>query len=129
MSNRNNTAANVSLKFVLLVAAVLALTGCALVISGCAFEAQSQLDLLRASGPAAVDAYLAHVDSHQLSFAAFMLESVTGHGYAYGAFLQGVGFWFVIFIAPLSAALLIAVRWLGARERNVNLRLRFAAAH
>ncbi len=90
MSNRNNTAANVSLKFVLLVAAVLALTGCALVISGCAFEAQSQLDLLRASGPAAVDAYLAHVDSHQLSFAAFMLESVTGHGYAYGAFLQGV---------------------------------------
>ncbi|TCG02770.1 hypothetical protein BZM27_53370 [Paraburkholderia steynii] len=56
-------------------------------------------------------------------------DSVTGHCYAYGAFLQGVGFWFVFVIAPLSAALLIAVRWLGARERNVNLRLRCAAAH
>jgi hypothetical protein len=129
MSNRNHAATVVSFKFVLIVAAVFALTGCALVIFGCAFEAQSQLDLLRASGPAAVADYLAHVDSHQLSFAAFMLESVTGHGYAYGAFLQGVGFWFVFVLAPLSAALLIAVRWLHARDRNVNLRLRFAAAH
>ncbi|MDQ7979952.1 hypothetical protein QYH69_22175 [Paraburkholderia sp. SARCC-3016] len=121
MSNRNNTAANV--------AAFLALTGCLLVIFGCAFEAKSQLDLLRASGPAALDAYLEHVDSHQLSFAAFMLESVTGHCYAYGAFLQGVGFWFVFVFAPLSAALLIAVRWLDSRERDVNLRLHCAAAH
>ncbi|BCZ85502.1 hypothetical protein PTKU64_91770 (plasmid) [Paraburkholderia terrae] len=129
MSNRNHAATAASFKFVLIVAAVLALTGCVLVIFGCAFEAQSQLDLLRASGPAAVDAYLAHVDSHQLSFAAFMLESVTGHCYAYGAFLQGVGFWFVFVLSPLSVALLIAVRWLAARDRNVNLRLRFAAAH
>ena len=129
MSNRNHAAMAVSFKFVLIVAAVLALTGCAMVIFGCAFEAQSQLDLLRASGPAAVDAYLAHVDSHQLSFAAFMLESVTGHCYAYGAFLQGVGFWFVFVLAPLSAALLTAVRWLAGRDRNMNLRLRFAAAH
>jgi hypothetical protein len=129
MSNRNHAATAVSFKFVLIVAAVLALTGCVLVIFGCAFEAQSQLDLLRASGPAAVDAYLAHVDSHQLSFAAFMLESVTGHCYAYGAFLQGVGFWFVFVLSPLSVALLIAVRWLAARDRNVNLRLRVAVAH
>lgn len=129
MSNRNHADTAVSFKFVLIVAAVLALTGCVLVIFGCAFEAQSQLDLLRASGPAAVDAYLAHVDSHQLSFAAFMLESVTGHCYAYGAFLQGVGFWFVFVLSPLSVAVLIAVRWLAARDRNVNLRLRFAAAH
>ncbi|MGF6768569.1 hypothetical protein P3T18_001039 [Paraburkholderia sp. GAS199] len=129
MLNRTHAVMAVSFKFVLIVAAVLALTGCALVIFGCAFEAQSQLDLMRASGPPAVDAYLAHVDSHQLSYAAFMLESGTGHGYAYGAFLQGVGFWFVFFLAPLSAALLTAVRWLVARDRSMNTRLRFAAAH
>ncbi|MEX3969830.1 hypothetical protein AB4Y37_03750 [Paraburkholderia caribensis] len=129
MSNRNRTATAVSFKFVLIVAAVLAAIGCILVFSGCAFEAQSQLNLLRASGPAALDAYLAHVDSHQLSFAAYMFASVSGHGYAYGAFLQGVGFWFVFVLAPLSAPLLIAARWLAARDRKVNLRLRFAAAH
>ncbi len=126
MSNRNRAAAAVSFKFVLIVAAALALTGCALVIFGCVFEAQSQLDLLRASGPAAVDAYLAHVDSHQLSFAAFMFESVSGHGYADGAFLQGVGFWFVFVLTPLSAALLLAERWLGSRYRSVSLRLSVA---
>ena len=129
MSNRNRTAMAVSFKFVLIVAAVLAAIGCILVFSGCAFEAQSQLNLLRASGPAALDAYLAHVDSHQLPFAAFMLESLTGHCYAYGAFLQGVGFWFVFVLAPLSAALLVAVRWLASRDRSVSLRHRLAAAH
>jgi hypothetical protein len=129
MSTRNHAATAVSFQIVLIVAAVLALMGCALVIFGCAFEAQGQLDLLRASGPAALDAYLAHVGSHQLSFAALMVESVTGHGYAYGAFLQGVGFWFVFVLAPLSAVLLIAVRWLAVRDQGTNLRLRIAAVH
>ncbi|MFM0756093.1 hypothetical protein [Paraburkholderia strydomiana] len=122
MSNRNHAATAVSFQFVLIVGAVLALTGCALVICGCAFESQSQLDLLRAHGPAALDAYLAHVGSHQLSFAALMVESVTGHGYAYGAFVQGVGFWFVFVFAPFSAAVLAAVHWFAVRDRNVNHR-------
>ena len=129
MSNCQHTATAVSFKFVLTVAAVLALTGCALVIFGCAFEAQSQLDLLRASGPAALDSYLAHVGSHQLSLAALMVESVTGHGYAYSAFMQGVGLWFVFVLAPLSAALLFAVRWFAVRDRSTNRRVRLAAVH
>ncbi|BDC45351.1 hypothetical protein [Paraburkholderia terrae] len=129
MSNRNNAADTVSFQFVLIVAAVLALTGCALVIFGCAFEAQCQLDLLRTSGPAALDAYLAHVASHQLSFTALMVESATGHGYAYSAFLQGVGFWLVFVLAPLSAALLTAARWFAVRDRSTNLSLRLAAVH
>ncbi|MFM0144961.1 hypothetical protein [Paraburkholderia sp. RL18-085-BIA-A] len=113
----------------MIVAAVIALTGCALVIFGCAFEAQYQLDLLRASGPVALDAYLAHVASHQLSFAALLFESVTGHGYAHSAFLQGVGFWFVFVLAPTSIALLSAARWFAKRDRSVNPRLRLAAVH
>ncbi|WP_027800285.1 hypothetical protein [Paraburkholderia dilworthii] len=128
MSNRNHAATVVSSQFVLIVGAVLVLMGCALVISGCAFEAQSQLDLLRAHGPAALDTYLAHVGSHQLSFAALMVESVTGHGYVYGAFMQGVGFWFVFVLTPLSAALLAAVRWFAVRDRNANHR-RLATVH
>ena len=122
MSNRNHAATAVSFQFVVIVAAVLALTGCALVVFGCAFEAQSQLDLLRASGPAALDTYLAHVGSHQLSFAALMVESVTGHGYAYGAFIQGVGLWFIVVLAPLSVVLLTATRWLAVRDRSTSLR-------
>ena len=128
MSNRNNAATAVSLKFVLIVAAVLAATGCALVIFGCAFEAQCQLDLLRTSGPAALDAYLAQVASHQLSFAALMVESVTGHGYARGAFVQGVGFWFVFVLTPAAAAFIAAARVLGASNR-LGGRLRIAAVH
>lgn len=123
MLNRNHAATAVSFQSVLIVAAVIALTGCALVIFGCAFEAQSQLDLLRVSGPAALDTYLAHVGSHQLSFAAFMVESVTGRGYAYGARLQGVGLWFVFVLAPLSAVLLTAARWFAVRDRSTSLRL------
>ena len=129
MSNRNNAATAVSLKFVLIVAAVLAATGCALVIFGCAFEAQCQLDLLRTSGPAALDAYLAQVASHQLSFAALMVESVTGHGYAHGAFLQGVGFWFVFVLTPTSVVLISAAWWFAVRDRSMNPRLRLAAVH
>jgi hypothetical protein len=129
MLNRNSAATAISLKFVRVVAAVVALTGCALVFFGCAFEAQCQLDLLRAFGPAALDAYLAHVASHQLSFAALMVESVTGHGYAYGAFLQGAGLWFVFAPAPLSAVLLTAVRWFAVRDRSMNPHLRLAAVH
>ncbi|WP_350357322.1 hypothetical protein [Paraburkholderia fungorum] len=127
MSKRNHAATAASFQFVLIVACVLAATGCALVIFGCAFEAQSQLDLLRASGPAALDAYLSHVSSHQLSFAALMVESVTGHGYAYGAFLQGAGFWFVFVLAPLSAALLTAARVFAVRDRSMSLVRRLAA--
>ncbi|MFM0197258.1 hypothetical protein PQQ65_29550 [Paraburkholderia strydomiana] len=126
MSNRSHAATAVSFQFVLIVAAVLALTGCALVIFGCAFEAQGQLDLLRASGPAALDTYVAHVGSHQLSFAALMVESVTGHGYAYGAFVQGVGLWFVFVLAPLSVVLLTAARWFAVRDRRTNLHLAMA---
>jgi hypothetical protein len=129
MSNRNNTADAVSVKFVLIVAAVLAATGCALVIFGCVFEAQCQLDLLRTSGPAGLDAYLARVDSHQLSFAALMVESVTGHCYARGAFLQGVGFWIVFIVTPLAAALISVTRWLVMHKRKANQRLRVAFAH
>lgn len=128
MSDENRAATAVSLQFVLIVAAVIALTGCALVIFGCAFEAQSQLDLLRVSGPAALDTYLARVGSHQLSFAALMVQSVTGHGYAYGAFVQGLGFWFAFVLAPLSAALLAAVRWFAIRDRCAISR-RLAAVH
>ena len=122
MSNRNHAATTVSFQFVLIVAAVVAITGCALVIFGCAFEAQGQLDLLRASGPAALDTYLAHVGSHQLSIAALMVASVTGHGYAYGAFIQGTGLWFVFVLAPLSVVLLTAARWLAVRDRSTSLR-------
>ena len=96
MSDENRAATAVSLQFVLIVAAVIALTGCALVIFGCAFEAQSQLDLLRVSGPAALDTYLARVGSHQLSFAALMVQSVTGsaaqaavHAHEAGSFAAG----------------------------------------
>ncbi|MEZ2310401.1 hypothetical protein AB6809_27540 [Paraburkholderia sp. RCC_158] len=122
MSNRNHAATAVSFQFVLIVAAVVAITGCALVIFGCAFEAQGQLDLLRASGPAALDTYLAHVGSHQLSFAALMVASVTGHGYAYGAFIQGIGLWLVFALAPLSVVLLTAARWFAVRDRSTSLR-------
>jgi hypothetical protein len=129
MSNRKHAATAVSFKFVLIVVASLALTGCALVFFGCAFEAHSQLDLLRTSGPAALDSYLAHVGSHQLSFTALMVESVSGRGYAYSAFVQGVGLWFVCALAPLSAALLTATRWFAVRDRSTNYRLRLAAIH
>jgi hypothetical protein len=129
MSNRNNAAVAVSFKLVLTVAAALAATGCALVIFGCLYEGQCQLDLLRTSGSAALDAYLAHVASHQLSFAAFMVESVTGHCYARGAFLQGVGFWFVCVLAPAAAALISGARWFAAHDRSTNLRRRLAIAH
>ena len=120
MSNHNHAATAVPFQFVLIVAAVLALTGCALVIFGCAFEAQSQLDLLRTAGSAALDTYLAHVGSHQLTFGALMVESVTVHGYAYSALIQGVGIWFIFVLAPLSVVLLTAA------HRSTSLRAAMA---
>jgi hypothetical protein len=129
MFTRNTSATSVSYKFALIVAAVVILVGCVLVISGCAFEAQSQFDLLRTSGPAALDAYLAKVSTHQLSFTEFMVDSVTGHGYARGAFLQGVGFWFVFFLAPTLAALLSVARWFADRNQMSNPSLSLAAVH
>ena len=125
MSNRNKAATAVSFNLGLIVA-VLALTGCMLVVFGCLFEGQAQLDLLHTGGPAALDAYVARAASHQLSFAAFMVESVTGHCYARGAFLQGVGFWFVFVLTPLAAGLSSLARWFSARERTTDLRLRMA---
>lgn len=121
--------AAVPFSFILIVACVLAATGCALVIYGCVVEAQYQLDLLRMSGPAALDAYLAHVASHQLSFAAYMVESVTGRGYEYGAFLQGAGAWLVFVVTPVVTVLLCTARWFVASSRTMNPRLRLAAVH
>ncbi|SDR54575.1 hypothetical protein SAMN05443245_7459 [Paraburkholderia fungorum] len=129
MSNLNQTPAAVSVKFSLIVAAVLVLIGCALVVFGCASEAHYQLDLLRASGAGAVDAYLSQVTSHQLSFAAFMVESVTGHCYARGAFLQGVGFWFVFVLAPATIVLQSALRRFVVRDQGANRPQRLIAAH
>jgi hypothetical protein len=40
-----------------------------------------------------------------------MVESVTGHCYAHGALLQGAGFWVVLFVAPLVAAIVLLARW------------------
>jgi hypothetical protein len=68
------------------------------------------------------------IASHQLPFAAFMVESVTGHCYARGAFLQGAGFWFVFVLTPVVAGLVSLVRWFSARERNTDPRLRMAVA-
>jgi hypothetical protein len=120
MSNRFNASA--------VFMAALAATGCALVIFGCLLEQQYQLDLLNTAGIAGLDAYLAQVASHQLSFASFMVESVTGHGYARGAFLQGVGFWFVFVLTPAAAAFITAARVLGSSNRSGG-RPRMAAAH
>jgi hypothetical protein len=100
--------------------------GCAMVIYGCVYEANSQLHLLQGEGRAALDVYVGHVSSHQLPFAAFMLESVTGHCYAHGAFLQGAGFWVVLFVAPLVAAIVLLARsCAGASPRRG---MHFAAA-
>lgn len=99
------------------VVAVLALLGCILVIIGCALESQFQLQVLRISGAAGLDAYRTHVVSHQLSFVAFMTESVTGHCYARGAFAQGVGFWLIVAAAAsaVGSMLLTALDWIKPR--------------
>ncbi|TFE36936.1 hypothetical protein E2553_45760 [Paraburkholderia dipogonis] len=99
------------------VVAALAALGCALVIIGCAVESQSQLQLLRVAGTAGLDAYRAHVASHQLSFVGFMVESVTGHCYARGALVQGLGFWLITAAAASAVAtvLLTALDWIKQR--------------
>jgi hypothetical protein len=124
MSNRNNSTRGHSLNLVLIVS-VLVVTGCALIVFGCVFEAQSKLDLLRAGGPAALNAWLGQIESHKVPFAAFMFESVTGQAYVSGAFLKGLGFWFVFVVAPLVALIGVA-RFLASRERNMRLHVRFA---
>jgi hypothetical protein len=101
-----------SANLALTVSVILAI-GCAMVIYGCAYEANSQLHLLQDEGRTALDTYLSHVSSHQLPFAAFMLESVTGHCYAHGALFQGAGFWVVLFVAPLVAAIILLARGFG----------------
>ncbi|TDN59047.1 hypothetical protein [Paraburkholderia sp. BL10I2N1] len=128
MSYRKQAGAIASLNLGLTVA-VLAATGCALVIFGCVFEARWQLDLMHAGGRAALDAYTDRVASHQLSFAAFLVESVTGRCYARSALLQGVGFWFIFVIAPVVAGFVGFVRWASARERRAYQQLRLAVAH
>ena len=100
--------------------------GCAMVIYGCVYEANSQLHLLQGEGRAALDAYLNHVSSHQLPFAAFMVESVTGHCYAHGALLQGAGFWVVLFVAPLVAAIVLSAR--GLARASSGRSMHFALA-
>ncbi|OUL84918.1 hypothetical protein CA603_24530 [Paraburkholderia hospita] len=82
---------------------------------------------MHTSGIAGLDAYLTQVASHQLSFASFMVESVTGHCYARSAFVQGVGFWFVFVLTP-AAALFSAASVLAA-PNPTSWRLRLAAAH
>jgi hypothetical protein len=118
MSNRFNVVAALM--------GALAAIGCALVIYGCLLEQQFQLDLLQTSGIAGLNAYLAKVASHQLSFASFMVESLSGDGYARSAFVQGVGFWFVFVLTPVAA--LISACALAAPNRTSS-RLRLVAAH
>ncbi|PNE59665.1 hypothetical protein A8H39_00505 [Paraburkholderia fungorum] len=91
-------------------AGLIALAGAIIVIFGCAYEANAQFQLLQGSGRAALEAYLAHVSTHQLSFGAFLVESVTGHCFAASAAIQGVGFWLVFVLAPLVAALVLLAR-------------------
>ena len=126
MSNRNNAVASLNVPFIV---AAVALTGCMLVVFGCVFEAQAQLDLLHSGGPAALDAYLGRVSSHQLPFAALLVESITGHCYARGAFLQGIGFWVVFALTPAVAGVASLVRWFASRVQNTGTRFRTAVFH
>jgi hypothetical protein len=100
-------------------ACAIAATGCALVIYGCVREAASQLDLLQSSGRAALDAYLALVSSHQLDLAAFMVQSVAGNCYAFGAFAQGTGLWVAFVLTPVTTALVLLARVVVAGYRSV----------
>jgi len=70
---------------------VTAATGCMLVLYGGVYEAKARLDLLHRAGRVALDAYLTHVTAHRLPLAAFMIESLTGHCEAYGAFFAAPG--------------------------------------
>ncbi|CAB3754650.1 hypothetical protein [Paraburkholderia humisilvae] len=92
-------------------AGLTALVGGIVVLYGCAYEASAQVHLLQGSGRAALDAYLAQVSAHQLSFGAFLVESVTGRCYAISAAVQGLGFWMVFGIAPVVASLVLLARF------------------
>jgi hypothetical protein len=100
---------------------ITAATGCLLVIYGGVYEARSQLGLLRHFGSDALDAYLRHVEAHRLPLAAFMVESVTGHCEAYGAFLRGAGLWSVFVVSPF-----VIMLGLIARSKAVTLAQRRA---
>lgn len=84
--------------------------GALIVFGGCAYEQSAQLHLLRSEGIAALDAYLALVQSHQLSLGEFLVASVTGHCYSISAVWQGIGFWLVFVIAPLCMVFTVLAR-------------------
>ncbi|MBB4517430.1 hypothetical protein [Paraburkholderia fungorum] len=84
--------------------------GALFVIGGCVYEQSAQAHMLHGGGLAALDAYLALVQSHQLSLGEFLVASVTGHCYAVSAVWQGIGFWLVFVVAPLCMVFTVLAR-------------------
>jgi len=105
-------AANLNLAYAV---TFVALLGVAIVFGGIAYEQTAQHHLLLNGGLAALDAYRTLVASHQLTFFAFMADSVTGRCYAISAFVQGLGFWVLFVLTPLVACVLFLAR-LAARR-------------
>lgn len=92
-----------------------ALLGIAIVFGGMAYEQTAQHHLLLDGGAAALDAYRTLVASHQLTFFAYMADSVTGRCYAISALVQGLGFWVLFVLTPLVACVLLLARLVSRR--------------
>lgn len=95
--------------------------GTVVIYTGCAYEAVMQNNLLINSGPAALDAYLTRVDSHQLSILQFFIDSVSGRCYAISAFWQGTGFWIFFVLTPVvGSSVLLARRTVRMTEKQAH---------
>lgn len=94
----------------LLVLLYVAFFGAMVVIASFVQEISHQQSLMATQGYDALLAYRALVQSHQLGFQDYLVQSISGNLPSISAPIRGVGYWIMFVVAPAVAILLAIVR-------------------
>jgi hypothetical protein len=95
---------------VMLAFGIVFMLGFYLILGSGAYEEHAKFMLLENGGFTALQVYRDQVIAHRLPLQAFMLESITGHCYAAGSTMLGVGLWMTFVVAPLVACIIFLAR-------------------
>lgn len=95
---------------VMLVFSIVFMLGFYLILGSGVYEEHAKFMQLENGGFTALQVYRDQVIAHRLPLQAFMLESITGHGYAAGSTMLGLGLWMTFVVAPLVACIIFLAR-------------------
>ena len=94
----------------LLVLLYVAFFGAMVVLASFVHEISYQQNLMATQGYDALLAYRAFVQSHQLGFQDYLVQSISGNLPSVSAPIRGAGYWVTFVVAPVAAILVALVR-------------------